>query len=81
MSRKSAIQGVLREPGGELAVTIEPMREGYVTDEIVDGPGAVVGATRFVPEERVPTVSVDPSRDDLQEAGGAHGGNHFHSKG
>jgi hypothetical protein len=54
----------LREPGGELTVTIEPVPEVHVADEIVDGAEAVVGAAPFVPEQRVPTVSVNASRDD-----------------
>jgi hypothetical protein len=67
----------LRDPCGELAVAIEPVSVPDMADEIVNGAEAVVGAARFVPEDRVLTVSVNPSRDDFQRAGGAYGGNHF----
>ena len=66
--RQAGVQAVLREPGRELAVPVEPETEERVAHDVMYGTEAVVRSTHRDIEERVVTIAVEVRGTQLEQS-------------
>lgn len=62
----AVVHAALSEPSGELAVSVEPVSEPRVTDDVVDRTEPVVRAADGRVEERMAAIAVEAGRAQLE---------------